>query len=308
MSEESAPQQRQSDGAATPTINLTNHFLIAMPGMEDDLFGKSVVYLCEHNENGALGLMINKPSDFSIKHLFDKVELPLGRAELADMPVFHGGPVQTEHGFVLHDAMSDGLQGGLGVRRVPLRRVRAHDAEAGAERAQQGDAAAAAEAALAGTGSAPQDAALRSVAAGVAAVATAASDAAAAAVPDAAPDASPAIRISVDEPAAGDREETTESAYASTLRIPGGGLEMTTSRDVLEAVASGAGPRRLLVSLGYAAWAQGQLESELAENNWLTVNADAAVIFDTPVEQRYSRALSLLGIREFMLSQQAGHA
>ena len=103
-------------------------------------------------------------------------------------------------------------------------------------------------------------------------------------------------------------EDEAESAYASTLRIPGGGLEMTTSRDVLEAVASGAGPRRMLVSLGYASWGQGQLESELAENNWLTVNADASIIFDTPVELRYSRALSLLGISEYMLSQQVGHA
>jgi putative transcriptional regulator len=83
---------------------------------------------------------------------------------------------------------------------------------------------------------------------------------------------------------------------------------MTTSRDVLEAMSTGAGPRRVLVSLGYAAWGRGQLESELAENSWLTVDADAAVIFDTPVEQRYDRALELLGVHAWTLSSVAGHA
>jgi putative transcriptional regulator len=83
---------------------------------------------------------------------------------------------------------------------------------------------------------------------------------------------------------------------------------MTTSKDVLEALATGFGPRKVLVSLGYSAWGQGQLESELGENSWLTVDADQAVIFDTPVDQRYDRALSLLGLQAWMLSTQAGHA
>src|SRR3954469_13067349 len=87
------------------TINLTHHFLIAMPGMEDEAFAKSVVYLCEHSSRGALGLVINKPSDIALRKLFDKVELPLGRDDLARTPVFHGGPVQTERGFVLHEAV-----------------------------------------------------------------------------------------------------------------------------------------------------------------------------------------------------------
>ena len=95
-----------------------------MPGLEDELFGKSVVYLCEHNENGALGLMINKPSDFSLKHLFEKVELPMRRPDLADQPVFQGGPVQTEHGFVLHDAMSEGLVAGCLLYTSPSPRDR----------------------------------------------------------------------------------------------------------------------------------------------------------------------------------------
>ncbi|KAF1023404.1 MAG: hypothetical protein GAK30_00607 [Paracidovorax wautersii] len=263
---------------ANPPINLTNHFLIAMPGLEDELFGKSVVYLCEHNENGALGLMINKPSDFSLKHLFEKVELPLGRADLADQPVFQGGPLQTEHGFVLHDAMSEGVLAGLSAVRVQRRQMRRRIAEAAEQLVEEVLAAEAGH----GEGErvAAQDVDLQS-------------------------QARPPVEGG-DEPAPED--DAAESAYASTLRIPSGGLEMTTSRDVLEAVASGAGPRRLLVSLGYASWGQGQLESELAENNWLTVSADASVIFDTPVEQRYSRALSLLGISEYMLSQQAGHA
>ncbi len=193
------------------SINLTHHFLIAMPGLEDEVFSRSVVYLCEHNERGALGLVINKPSDINLQNLFDKVELPLGRDDLSHTPVFQGGPVQTERGFVLHDAI------------LPV------------------------------TGPAQA------------------------------------------------------SVYLSTLAIPGG-LEMTTSRDVLEAMSTGAGPRRVLVSLGYAAWGRGQLESELAENSWLTVDADAAVIFDTPVEQRYDRALELLGVNFWSLSPVAGHA
>ena len=192
-------------------MNLTHHFLIAMPGMEDQAFSRSVVYLCEHSERGALGLVINKPSDINLQALFDKIELHLARPELGAAPVFQGGPVQTERGFVLHEPVF----------------------------------------------------------------------------------------------AAADRPE--ESVYASTMTIPGG-LEMTTSKDVLEAMATGAGPRRVLVSLGYSAWGEGQLESELAENSWLTVGADPAVIFDTPVGERYDRALKLLGLEAWMISPDAGHA
>ena len=101
--------------------------------------------------------------------------------------------------------------------------------------------------------------------------------------------------------------DASESVYASTMTIPGG-LEMTTSKDVLEAIATGAGPRKLLVTLGYSAWGEGQLESELAENSWLTVGADPAVMFDTPVEERYDKALGLLGLQAWMLTPGAGHA
>lgn len=197
--------------ADSAAFNLTNHFLIAMPGLQDEVFGRSVVYLCEHSPRGALGLVINKPAEMRMAALFDKVDLPLQRTDLTESPVFQGGPVQTERGFVLHEP----------------------------------------------------------------------------------------IIVPSDTP--------NESLYASTMTIPGG-LEMTTSKDVLEAIATGAGPRKVLVSLGYSAWGEGQLEAELGENSWLTVNADPAVIFDTPVEQRYDRALSLLGLEAWMLSTQAGHA
>jgi putative transcriptional regulator len=187
-------------------IDLTNQFLIAMPGMGSDMFAGTVVYLCEHNERGALGLVINKPIDIKLKNLFEKVELSLDRPELSDVPVYFGGPVQTERGFVLHERL--GEEGGH---------------------------------------------------------------------------------------------------YNSTLSIPGG-LEMTTSKDVLEALSAGGGPRRILVTLGYSGWGAGQLEDEIGRNSWLTVQAVPEIIFDTPVEQRYDRAMGLLGIDTTMLSQQAGHA
>jgi putative transcriptional regulator len=188
-------------------MNLTNQFLIAMPGMVDENFAGAVVYLCEHTDKGALGLVINKPIDIKLKSLFEKVDLTLERADLQDEPVFFGGPVQTERGFVLHE-------------KVP-----------------------------------------------------------------------------------GDR-----GSYSSSIEIAGGGLEMTTSKDVLEALSQGLGPKKVLVTLGYSGWSAGQLEDELGRNGWLTVDAAPEVIFDTPVEQRYERALALLGIDPRMLSGEAGHA
>ena len=226
--------------ADSASINLTHHFLIAMPGLEDATFSKSVVYLCEHSERGALGLVINKPSDLSMPALFEKVELPLKRQDLIHVPVLKGGPVHTERGFVLHEPM-----------------VAAAASNAGADASSSGNEAQDERDALAAV-SAPE------------------------------------------APAA-------ESVYASTMTIPGG-LEMTTSKDVLEALSTGAGPKRVLISLGYSAWGEGQLESELAENSWLTVGADPAIIFDTPIEQRYERAMALLGLQPWMLSSEAGHA
>ena len=194
---------------APTSINLTNQFLIAMPGTGDGPFAGTVVYMCEHTDKGALGLVINKPIDITLKNLFEKVELSLDREEFAAMPVYFGGPVQTERGFVLHERV-------------------------------QGPA---------------------------------------------------------DE----------ESAYNSSRKVEGG-LEMTTSKDVLEAISSGSGPKKVLVTLGYSGWAAGQLEEEMSRNGWINVEAEPGIIFDTPVGERYDKALSLLGIDAVMLSSDAGHA
>jgi putative transcriptional regulator len=153
--------------------------------------------------------VINKPIDIKLKNLFEKVELTLDREDLAEAPVYFGGPVQTERGFVLHERLGgEGAEGGH---------------------------------------------------------------------------------------------------YNSSLQIPGG-LEMTTSKDVLEALSNGAGPKRVLITLGYSGWGAGQLEDEMSRNGWINVGAEPGIIFDTPVEERYGRALSLLGIDAGMLSQEAGHA
>ena len=192
-------------------MNLTHHFLIAMPGLEDESFAGSVVYLCEHSSRGALGLVINQPSDIKLKNLFEKVDLPLTRDDLAGAPVFQGGPVQTERGFVLHEAVL------------------------------------------------------------------------------------------------ADQAQPDEPVYASTMTIPGG-LEMTTSKDVLEAMSTGAGPRKVLVSLGYSAWGEGQLESELAENSWLTAPADRELLFALPLEARWQAAASRIGVDFARMADYSGHA
>jgi putative transcriptional regulator len=191
--------------------NLTNHFLMAMPDMGDSLFGGSVIYLCQHTPNGAMGLIVNKPSDVDVPRLFSRLELPLARTELAQRQVLRGGPVQTERGFVLHD---------------------------------------------------------------------------------------PVLAVGMKE---------GETAYIATLRVPGG-LEMTTSRDVLEAISAGRGPERLLIALGCSSWGAGQLEAEVARGSWLTVPADNHVIFETPVAMRYTSALALMGLQAWMMSPEAGHA
>jgi putative transcriptional regulator len=243
------------------SINLTHHFLIAMPSLEDETFAKSVVYVCEHSERGAMGLVINKPSDLSMEGLFEKVDLPLHRQDLMNAPVLQGGPVHTERGFVLHDALWSHEADQVGEVTAPLAQEKAQSSETEAQAAAETANDAAKENAI----EAAQEAAALS------------------AVSD------------------------KESVYASTMTIPGG-LEMTTSKDVLEALSIGAGPKRVLITLGYSAWGEGQLESELAENSWLTVGADMAVIFDTPVEQRYERAMKLLGLEPWMLSNEVGHS
>ncbi|MCA1247156.1 YqgE/AlgH family protein [Massilia sp. MS-15] len=192
-------------GPVASGLNLANHFLIAMPSIQDPIFGGTVVYVCEHNEKGVLGVVINKPTDMTMSVLFDRVDLKLApglRSSVAEQPIMFGGPVQDDRGFVLH---------------------------------------------------------------------------------------SPGGR------------------YSSSLTVTDD-VAFTTSIDVLEAVASGAGPARMLVSIGYAGWSPGQLEEEIARNGWLTVGADARVLFDLPIEDRYTAAIRLLGIDPLMLATEAGHA
>ncbi len=192
-------------GPASSGLNLANHFLIAMPSIQDPVFGGTVVYVCEHNDKGVLGVVINKPTDMTMETLFDRVDLKLAeglRATVVDEPIMFGGPVQDDRGFVLH---------------------------------------------------------------------------------------SPGGR------------------YSSSLTVTDD-VSFTTSIDVLEAVANGGGPARMLVSIGYAGWSPGQLEEEISRNGWLTVGADARVLFDLPIEERYTAAIKLLGIDPLMLATEAGHA
>jgi putative transcriptional regulator len=184
------------------SVNLTHHFLIAMPAMVDPHFSKTLTYICEHNAQGALGLVINRPIEMTLAKLLDQVNIPATCIQCDLIPVHYGGPVQTDRGFVLHGPRGD---------------------------------------------------------------------------------------------------------WQSTLSI-GAGIGLTTSKDILEAVARGEGPRQMLVTLGYAGWAPGQLEHELAQNAWLTVEASDEVIFDLPSEQRLARAMEMLGVDYATLSEHAGHA
>lgn len=192
-------------GPAPSGLNLANHFLIAMPSMQDPIFGGTVVYICEHNDKGVLGVVINKPTDMTMEVLFERIDLKLAEglhSDVVNEPIMFGGPVQDDRGFVLH---------------------------------------------------------------------------------------------------------TPGGRYSSSLAVTDE-VAFTTSIDVLEAVASGGGPQRMLVSIGYAGWSPGQLEEEILRNGWLTVGADAHVLFDLPVEERYTAAIKLLGIDPLMLATEAGHA
>jgi putative transcriptional regulator len=195
----------KSQSVPVSGLNLANHFLIAMPSMQDPIFGGTVVYVCEHNDKGVLGVVINKPTDMTMDVLFDRIDLKLSEGlgkTVRAAPIMFGGPVQDDRGFVLH---------------------------------------------------------------------------------------SPGGR------------------YSSSLTVTDE-VAFTTSIDVLEAVANGSGPQRMLVSIGYAGWSPGQLEEEIGRNGWLTVGADAHVLFDLPVEERYTAAIKLLGIDPLMLAPEAGHA
>jgi putative transcriptional regulator len=183
-------------------INLTDHFLIAMPAMVDSYFSKTLVYVAEHNERGALGVIVNRPLDMSLGTLLEKVDVPLEVDGFANLPVLFGGPVQTDRGFVLHRPVGQ---------------------------------------------------------------------------------------------------------WQSTLAI-NDQVGLTSSRDILQAVARSGQPRDVLVTLGYAGWAAGQLEHELTQNAWLTVLAEPHVLFELPYEERLASALELLGVNLANLADAAGHA
>ena len=197
--EDGQPGDKPSGDA--PATDFSNQFLMAMPGTVEGDFAGAVIYVCEHTARGALGLVINRPTDLTLAKLFERIDLKLEIALAHDDIVFFGGPVQTDRGFVLH-------------------------APAG--------------------------------------------------------------------------------HYTSSIKL--GELTLTTSRDVLQAVAEGTGPSRILVTLGYAGWGAGQLEYEMSQNAWLSVAADPRIIFDVPPEERYPAALKLLGVDPLMLSGGAGHA
>ncbi|MFO7763946.1 MAG: YqgE/AlgH family protein [Wenzhouxiangellaceae bacterium] len=180
--------------------------LIAMPGMEDPNFDHGVTLMCQHNEDGALGITINRHSELSLMDVLAQLEIACSDERIADQPVLQGGPVQQERGFVLHS--DDGQDDG---------------------------------------------------------------------------------------------------PWEATTRVAPG-IMITTSRDILEAIAADRGPSKYVVALGYAGWSAGQLEEELKSNAWLNASADSAIVFDSPIDDRWARAVASLGIDAATLQPVGGHA
>jgi putative transcriptional regulator len=183
-------------------VYLSNQFLIAMPSLADPNFSQTVTLVCEHNAQGALGIIINRPMRMKLADVFQQLELHTDNRSLREQALLQGGPVQQDRGFVIHRA---------------------------------------------------------------------------------------------------------GSPWESTLAVSDS-LHVTTSRDILSALANGTGPDTLCMALGYAGWDAGQLEAEVSQNSWLTVPADERILFDTPYDQRWAAAAGLLGISLSNLSSQAGHA
>jgi len=181
---------------------LSQQVLIAMPGMVDSNFAGSVTLLCQHNEEGAIGITINRLADYSLAEVFSQLQLECNDEAIRNMPVLEGGPVAPDRGFVLH---------------------------------------------------------------------------------------------------------TPQEGFESSMAV-GPDIMVTTSRDVLAAIAEGSGPEKYVVALGYAGWGGGQLEGELRENAWLTVMADSDIVFDMPVPKRFDGALGRLGIKVDRLHSEIGHA
>lgn len=182
--------------------SLTNQFLIAMPAMEDGFFSRTVTFMCQHNEEGALGIVINRPSELTLGSVLQQMNIETDDSETAQQTVFFGGPVHPERGFVIHEPPGQ---------------------------------------------------------------------------------------------------------WESSLRISDN-IALTTSRDILEAVARGEGPRHMLVALGYAGWGKGQLEQEILDNAWLNSPMDSSILFEQPAGHRWRAAVEALGVDVALLSSQAGHA
>jgi putative transcriptional regulator len=188
--------------SARSSDSLRDHFLLAMPTLSEGIFSHSITYICEHGESGAMGIVINQPLDLSLGEIFEHLQIdsPEGFSHEA---VMAGGPVQIDHGFVLHRGC--------------------------------------------------------------------------------------------------------DAVWEASLKVTDE-INLTTSRDILRAIACGNGPEDHLIALGYAGWSAGQLEQELAENSWLTLPADGDIIFTTPVDQRVAAAAARLGIDMNLISGEAGHA
>lgn len=179
--------------------SLRHHFLVASPYLDDPRFHGAVIYLCEHSDDGALGLMINHPLDIHLGEILEQLDMEGGEL---DLPVFSGGPVQPERGFVLH---------------------------------------------------------------------------------------------------------SPGTTWHNTAQVTND-VMLTTSRDILEGIGCDEGPEAFLVALGYAGWGEGQLESELGSNSWLTCPANTDILFRTPWDKRYEAVLKLIGIDLNQLSESIGHA
>ncbi|MFO8155237.1 MAG: YqgE/AlgH family protein [Thiohalospira sp.] len=182
--------------------NLTHQFLIAMPGLEDPNFARTVTYVCQHDAEGAMGVVINRPTRVTLDAVLEQMEMETQEAEVATLPVYSGGPVNTERGFILHRPTGQ---------------------------------------------------------------------------------------------------------WEASLPV-GDDIALTSSRDILEAIALGAGPKERIMVLGYAGWQPGQLEQEMADNAWLSGPASAEVIFNTPPDERWQAAARALGVDLALLSSEAGHA
>ncbi|NTS77836.1 YqgE/AlgH family protein [Catenovulum sp. SM1970] len=183
--------------------SLQNHFLIATSALKDGYFERSVTYICEHNEDGAMGLVINQPLEISVPELLKKIEIPTeDKVFEKRAPVYAGGPLSTEKGFVLH---------------------------------------------------------------------------------------------------------RTELGWRQSVNLSKN-IMLTTSKDILEQMGTDLGPKDYLLTLGYAGWSAGQLEEELKENAWLTLAANEAIMFDTPIHMRWEAATALLGFNPWQLTSEIGHA